>query len=210
MLSKASSTSFRVSLQRHLIIQHINFDCFDSRSSAPSCHLHQIRCGRFASLRTVFSKTFPKVCNCFRRATTQKSSTMTQSFEISVVTAKESGARGSDLSWKLSFNTCDHVSHQIDAASSVFIHIPAKSWPTCPSVRVLQEDMCKSTCELHRGSALAARPPRLPSQTGRLRGFPSSCPCPSLWDTPVQPHEPSVHQRPTSSLASGRGFSTSG
>ena len=57
------------------------------------------------------------------------------------------------LTLRLAFHTCS-----------------CKVWPTCPSVRVLQEDMCKSTCELHRRSVLSTHP-TWPSRMDRQRGF---------------------------------------
>ena len=52
-----------------------------------------------------------------------------------------------------------------------------KAWPTCQLVHVLQVETCKSTCELHRRSALSTRPtwpPRMDRQHGFHHRVPSS------------------------------------
>ena len=140
---------------------------FDSRSSTPSRHLQRIQCARFASPQTVSqgpSQGLQLLPSCHYTEVV----TMTQSFEISVVTAEGSRARDSDfqgtilstlltmclskLTLRLAFHTC---------SCEVLL--------TCPSVHVLQADMCKSTC--HRRSALSTHP-TLPPRTDRLQGFP--------------------------------------
>ena len=47
---------FRVSFQRHLVIQHIDFDCSIQDIQTPSRHLQRIQCARFASPRNHFSR----------------------------------------------------------------------------------------------------------------------------------------------------------
>ena len=93
MLSKAPSTSFVVSLQRHLIIQHINFDC-----SIQDLQLLLVVCTKSNVAGLFHLKPFLKgVFQRFATCNHTEVVTMTQSFEISIATAEESWARGSDF-----------------------------------------------------------------------------------------------------------------
>ena len=106
----------RVSLQRHI-----------------SAH-------QFSSNR--FSRTFPKVCNCFCRATTQKSSP----WQISIDCRRKLGTR-----FRLSWNSLStHLTMCLPRLTHAFRTCFCKVWPTCQLAHVLQVEMCKSTCELHK------------------------------------------------------------
>ena len=108
MLSKSILNKLRVGFQRHFIIQHINSDCsIQGLPMWPVC---------FTSNR--FSRTFPKVCNCFCRAATQKSSPWHNPLRFPSQLQKKAG-HAVPTFMELSFNTSDHVSHRIDAASRV-------------------------------------------------------------------------------------------
>ena len=114
---QSTLNKFRVSLQSHLIIQHINFD-----GSIEDLQLLRVTCwesnvtGLFHSNR--FSRTFPKVCNWFWRANTQKSSPQHNPLRSPSRLQKKAG-HAVPIFMEPSFNTSDHVSPQIDAASCV-------------------------------------------------------------------------------------------
>ena len=137
------------------------FWLFDSRSSALSRHWHQIRCDRLASPQTVSQRRFQKVCNCFCRATTHRSSPWHNPLRSPSQLQKKAG-HAVPTFMELSFNTSDHVSH---AFRTCF----CKFWPTY-LLMSFRYKMCKSTRELHRRSALSTYP-TWPSRMVRQRDF---------------------------------------
>ena len=117
MLSKALSTSYvsasNVISSFSTSILIVRFKIFSFFSS---CAPNPVWPVCFTSTR--FSRTFQKVCNCFCRATTQKSSPWHNFLRSPSQLQKKAGhvvPTLMDLFW----NTSDHVFLQIHAASSV-------------------------------------------------------------------------------------------
>ena len=90
-----------------------------------------------------FLKDFPKVCNCFCRAII----TMAQSFEIHHRNCKRKlGTR-----FKLLWNSLPtHLTMCLPRLTHAFRTCFCKVWSTCQLAHVLQVEMFKSTCELHK------------------------------------------------------------
>ena len=117
-LSKAFSTSFVSASNRHLIIQHINFDCSIQDLQLLLVIRTKSDVAGLLHLKP-FLKDFSKSLQLLLSCNHTEVVTMTQSLDISIATAEENWARDSDLHGTLSFNTSDLVSPQIDAASRV-------------------------------------------------------------------------------------------
>ena len=129
-----------------------------------SLNLHQVSTQPFE-----FSRTFPKDLQLLPSCHHAEVVTMTQSFkDLHRDCRRERGTRFRP-SWN-SLSTLLPMCLPKLTLHLAFHTCPCRVWPPCPSVRVLQEDMCKSTCELHRRRALSTHP-TLPSQTDRLHGF---------------------------------------
>ena len=89
-------SKLRVSFQSHLVILHVNLDC-----SIQDLQLLHISCRKTNVPGLFHPKPFlqdmPKVVQLFPSCHHAEVVSMAQSFEVSVCTAKDSGARGSDL-----------------------------------------------------------------------------------------------------------------
>ena len=111
--------------------------------------------------------TLPKIHSCIRRATTQKSP-LWQHFEVSVLTAKKNAGHATPTFMEPSFNTSDHVSPQIDAAS----RIPFMLRRSLASLPFLLAPRKKMVVDPPAGIAVQSAlltPPTLPSQLVHLR-----------------------------------------
>ena len=97
MLSKESILNkFRVGFQRHLIIQHINFDCSIQNLQLLLVIHTKSNVTGLLHLKP-FLKDFSKFVQLLLSCNNTEVISMAQSFKISIATAKESWARGSDF-----------------------------------------------------------------------------------------------------------------
>ena len=130
----------------------------------PSCEVRLLRrtqCALCFPTQNGFFRTFPKICNWFRRAATHQSSPSHNPLRcptLAVPTFME-----------LSFNTSDQVSPQIDAASRV-PHMLRQSLASLPFSSYHQEDKRRSTCG-HRHIRAPLTHPTLQSQSVHPRDF---------------------------------------